>query len=99
VDTCDIPWDSLSRDNTEDLELTDWLFQWQQQYLADKPKLKRLIWLSCQDLLNTADMEEAGLLYDFNKSNQRGNEIVEKIGEIDKKLKGLLEEIIIGRNI
>lgn len=91
VDTPDIPWDTLVQDNGEDLELTEWLFNWQLEYLRDKPKLKKLIWLSCQDLLVTAEMEWNGLLYDFDKSNQRGNEILEKIAELDRDLFGFVD--------
>jgi DNA polymerase I len=68
IDTPDVPWDVLYHYNEEDINLTRKLYEAQQEYLADKPKLKKLINLVCFDLLVLQEMEWNGLQYDVEES-------------------------------
>lgn len=86
VDTPYIPREDMVSYLQTDLE-TEWaLFQWQLDYLRDKPQIKRLIWEACQDLKLTAEMEWNGLWYDIELSEKLGKEKLARIAEIDDRL-------------
>ena len=87
IDTPLIPRDEMVAYLESDL-LGEWaLWEWQLEYLKDKPALKRLIWRACQDLKTTAEMEWNGLKYDLELSTNLGNEKLARIEAIDNELR------------
>lgn len=68
IDTPDIPWDLLAAYTKQDIALTRDVAECQWAYLADKPKLQKLIELACKDLLILEEMEWNGIKYDVEAS-------------------------------
>lgn len=86
IDTPDIPEPEMLEYLDSDLD-NEWdVFQWQMDYLKDKPKLKRIIWDACQDLKLTAEMERNGLKFDKDLSIELGDKQLEIIADIDDTL-------------
>lgn len=89
IDTPDIPWPILEEYTIHDC-VSEWeVFQKQIEYLKDKPKLKRLIWTGCKDILITQEMEWNGLLFDVNRSLTSGDECLAEISKLDNALNSL----------
>ena len=86
IDTPDIPEEELRDYLHQDCELEWKLYQWQMEYLKDKPKLYKLIWNNCQDLLVTEEMEWHGLKYDLELSRKIGDEYLDEIARLDSQL-------------
>src|SRR3990167_3171202 len=86
IDTPDILEEELRAYLKQDCELEWKLYQWQMEYLKDKPKLYRLIWNSCQDLLVTEEMEWNGLKFDLELSKRIGDEYLGEITKLDSQL-------------
>lgn len=86
IDTPDIPFDIVATRVKTDVVITSRLFEHQWDYLRDKPKLKKLIWLACQDIQVLEEMEWNGLAYDLEKSKQEGDRLTEQAEEIKKRL-------------
>lgn len=82
IDTPDVPWDVLDVYAKQDINLTRKLYEAQQQYLSDKPKMKRLIELQCYDLLVLQEMEWNGLQYDVKESQAEADAMQVRIDEI-----------------
>lgn len=86
IDTPEIPLDVLEPYLKQDC-VSEWkVFQKQIEELKDKPQLKKLIWYGCQDILVTEEMEWNGLKFDLELSLKLGEECLDKIREIDRKL-------------
>jgi len=92
IDTPDIPEPELREYLRGDLAAEMELFNWQMKYLEDKPKLKRLCWDACQDLVVTQEMEQNGLFYDNALSKKLGDDRTERITEIDHLLGNLVPQ-------
>ena len=90
VDTPDIPWPVLSEYAISDVDLTYKLYLAQQKYLEDKPEVRRLIQLACQDLLILAEMEWNGLRFDTKESAVRAEKIEQELKEIDEVIKSVV---------
>ena len=86
IDTDQVPEDLLVEYLEGDLVRTQWVFEAQCRYLADKPELLKLIQLGNMDILVTAEMEWNGIYYNNEKSIQKGNELNERILNIDREL-------------
>lgn len=80
------PWEEAAAYNKRDLEIELALFWKQVEILKSKPQLKRLVWNGCQDLKITADMEWNGIRYDKEMSLRKGNELLEQIRALERKL-------------
>lgn len=91
IDTPQVPQELMLEYLENDCKIEWDLFHWQMNYLKDKPKLKRLIWDSCQDLLITHEMEWNGLLYAIKESKQIGDEIVQQIQHLDRELSSIVD--------
>lgn len=86
IDTPQIPWDILVEYTKQDVVLEDQVLQCQLDYLKDKPALRKLIYLSCQDELVTQQMEWNGIKYAIDKSKQLGDALSERVRQIDEEL-------------
>lgn len=90
IDTPDIPIDIVTKRVESDVIITSQLFEKQWAYLEDKPKLKRLIWIACQDQLVLEEMEWNGLAYDMQLSLTEGHKLETRISEIERELTAVL---------
>lgn len=92
VDSRDISLDLFSEYLTVDLERTYEVFlrQYDEVLKRDKP-FQNLVSLCNQDLLALCDMEENGMLYNEERSFELGYQAQERIDEIDKQIKDLLD--------
>ena len=86
LDTDEVPYDILKEYLEGDLQRTQWVYEAQLNYLADKPDLYRLICLGNNDLINTYYMEQSGIVYDQTSSIIEGNRLLDRITEIDSIL-------------
>jgi DNA polymerase I-like protein with 3'-5' exonuclease and polymerase domains len=86
IDTPDIPLEVLEPYLEQDVRSTWKVFQKQIEELLGNEQLKRLIWYGCQDLLATQEMEWNGLKFDLDRSLKLGEECLDHIREIDRKL-------------
>lgn len=80
IDTTEIPWDVLSAYNIQDVKQTLALFYKQQE--CCNPIQKRLINLSCLDLVTLEEMEYNGLPVDLKRCQEESEKIKEQIGEV-----------------
>jgi DNA polymerase-1 len=90
IDTPDIPWNILSEYAAKDVELTRELYYAQKGYLADKPKMEKLIELDCLDMLVLQEMEWNGLLYDVDKSLEKADELKVRMQVLESELSNLV---------
>jgi len=90
VDTPDIPYDIIESYAKQDINLTRSLYFTQQEYLEDKPKLKKLIELACMDLAVLEEMEWNGLVYDVEASKKKANELKGRINVLRSNLNDLV---------
>ena len=86
IDTQNVPWDILYEYSYNDTELTWKIYQEQEKYLRAFPKLRSMIWLGCQDILVTQEMEWNGLRYNLELSRQMGRELSLEIDKITEEL-------------
>lgn len=86
IDTDQVPPEVLVEYLEGDLQRTQWVYEAQMNYLADKPDLYRLIVLGNEDILVTQEMEWNGFYYDNEASIQEGQKIGERISDIDRAL-------------
>jgi len=86
IDTDGVPYDTLTEYCNHDVDLTYQIYQKQKAYLSDKPQLRKSIWMACQDLLTTQEMEYNGLKGDFEQMQKEGLVLRSQIGEIDRQL-------------
>ena len=91
VQTNEIPYDELEEYLKQDLSLTLQVYYKQQEELQSKPHLKHLMNLSMMDTIVLADMEFAGIKYDFSLSETRAKELTSKVKTIDEALLGLYD--------
>src|SRR3990167_4152355 len=91
-DTDEVPQEILERYLTADVAATLTSFQGQVEYLKDKPLLKRLIWLNCQDEIITEEMEWNGLKFDISVLGKQAGKLETHIIEIDKALYELIQD-------
>lgn len=75
--------------NEQDCILTWKCYEHQKETIPKN--LLRNIWVSCQDLLVTQEMEFNGLKYDLALSEQIGNKLNERIAEIDVQLGSIVD--------
>jgi DNA polymerase I-like protein with 3'-5' exonuclease and polymerase domains len=90
LDTTDVPFPILDEYCRGDCEGEYQCFLRQVEDLKDKPKLKKLIWTGCQDILVTQEMEHNGMYFDIDLSLKLGKEIEEQIEVLDLKLKDIM---------
>ena len=86
LDTTEVPWDILYEYAAKDVELTREVYKAQKEYLADKPKMHKLITLDCLDLLVLQEMEQNGLKYDVEESLAKANELKGRINVLYSEL-------------
>lgn len=86
IDTDQIPDYILSEYLEQDVNLTYLIYKCQMEYLKDKPQMLRLIKLQMIDLLCLEEMEDNGLKYDSKRSLEKGDELQQRIAELDQKL-------------
>ena len=91
VQTNEIPYNELEEYLKQDLSLTLQVYYKQQEELKSKPHLKHLMNLSMMDTIVLADMEFAGMKYDFSLSETRAKELTSKVKAIDEALLGLYD--------
>jgi DNA polymerase-1 len=90
VDTLDIPWNLLEQYALQDVILTRQLYEKQLAYLADKPKLARLISLCNQDMRVLLEIESNGLPFDEGESQRRAEKIKEQLLAIDEDIRSFV---------
>lgn len=93
IDTPDIPHYILSEYCEGDVKLTYACFIYQQELLKSQPLKRKLLNLQFQDLLVLQEMEWNGLKYDETKSIELGNEVAEKLNEINSRLNSYFPDI------
>lgn len=84
------PWEEAEAYNRQDLEIEFGLFKRQVDLLESQQQIKRLIWNGSQDLHITAEMEWNGLKYDHDQSLRDGHRILESVGELEVRFRGLV---------
>lgn len=84
IDTTDIPWDILSEYNIQDVKQTLALYEKQLELV--KPLQKRLIELTCMDLITLEEMEYNGIPVDLDKCAEESAKIKEQITVITDDL-------------
>jgi DNA polymerase-1 len=82
IDTCDIPYDILDTYARQDVNLTRDVYYKQQEYLSDKPKMRKLVTLDCLDLLVLEEMEWNGLVYDVDESLKLAKDLEDRAKDI-----------------
>lgn len=90
VKTTEIPWNELATYNEQDLKCEWDLFHEQVKVLQANPKLKRLIWYGCQDILVTEEMEANGIKYNVALSLREGEILAEESRRISDELYSLV---------
>ena len=87
LQTNEIPLDELTDYLQQDLKLTYEVYLKQKEEIeTTKPHLAKLINVSMADTLVLADMEWNGLLYDFDLSKKKAEDLQEQIKGIDRIL-------------
>lgn len=81
LDTDDVPYDTLSDYLAQDLLVTANVYEALQKAIPDYQR--QLIKMSMLDLVVLRDIESNGLLLNVDKSTRKGDDIVEKISQID----------------
>lgn len=90
IDTPDVPWDILETYTAQDIKITKDLMDAQLAYLADKPKMQKIIELACADLLILQEMEYNGILYDVEESHKQADVLKDRAKEITANLSKLV---------
>lgn len=98
VCTTAIPRDILSSYCRQDVDLTYQVYLKQQEYLADKPQMKRLISLACQDLLVLQEMEWNGMVYDEQLCTEREQQLASELVKIQTELGQVYPDLSINFN-
>lgn len=93
IDTDQVPLPMLEEYLAGDLERTQWVYEAQLNYVADKPELYKLIVLGNEDILVTQEMEWNGFYYDNEASIAKGKEIEVEISEIDHELSSFVPNV------
>ena len=88
IDTDEIPLDILIDYLNQDVDLTEKVMLLQQEEIAKRPEVARLISLHNQDLMVLQEMEYNGLNFDYDKSLVLGDELNEQISKLDVRLHG-----------
>lgn len=96
IDTPDIPWDILSAYNIQDVKQTLELYYKQQE--AVTPLQKRLVQLTCMDLMTLEEMEYNGLPVDLDKCKADSDKIKEQIANITNDLSSLYPHVPLNFN-
>jgi DNA polymerase-1 len=96
IDTPDIPWDILSKYNIQDVKQTLALYHKQQE--VAKPQQKRLIQLSCMDLITLEEMEHNGIPVDLEAVASESSKIKEELSDITSTLSARYPHIPINFN-
>ncbi len=86
IDTPDVPWDLLYEYSLNDSEITAKIYEQQQIELKTNSKLWNNIWMHCQDISVTQEMEWNGLKYNMEKSLQKGRDVGLEIDSLTKEL-------------
>jgi len=86
LDTDQVPLPILSEYLEHDVFLTSEIYKRQREYLADKPQLRKLCWIHCQDLMVTEEMEWNGLKADFEQMQLGAEKLRSQIAKIDEEL-------------
>lgn len=89
IDTDLVPKEILTEYLNQDLISTEQVFLGQVEYLKDKPLLKRLIWLNCQDEIITEEMEWNGLHFDIPGLLKHAEKLETEIIATDQELHAL----------
>lgn len=89
LDTDQVPWDILYEYALQDAHLTHQIYLKQQAHLKSFPQMWKLIWLSCQDILTTQEMEWNGLKYDMGLSRRKGELLHSTVSEMGQSLQEL----------
>jgi DNA polymerase I-like protein with 3'-5' exonuclease and polymerase domains len=90
LDTDQVPYDILSDYLAQDLLVTEQVYNKIQEDLHQQSfEMKRLISITMQDLVVLEDIEWNGLLYNKNKSIEKGNKLYEQIERIDTELRDI----------
>lgn len=90
IDNDQVPTPILKRRVEGDVRLTGQVFEAQLEYLKDKPQLKKLIFLACQDLLVLEEMEWNGMHYDVEKSIKLGDALLTEAEGIENALRRIV---------
>ena len=93
IQTDAIPREILSEYCIQDVNLTYQIYLKQQEYLADKPAMKRLISLACQDLLVLQEMEWNGLVYDEQLCKQREEQLAAELSTLQTQLAQIYPDV------
>lgn len=86
IDTDQVPLEILSDYLRQDVFLTKEIYSKQRKELGYNPLLRKVCWLSCQDILVTQEMEWNGLKFDIAKSYEGAVRIRSEIAKIDEGL-------------
>ena len=90
IDTDGVPWDILYEYALNDADDLTWqIYLEQERLLRPFPKLRNLIFMQCQDILVTQEMEWNGLKYNLQKSKEKGREVRVEIEGITQELNTL----------
>lgn len=98
IDTPDIPAYILAEYLEQDVRLTYLCYLHQLTVLNENPAKKRLITLSCMDLLVLEEMEWNGLKYEKEKSVLLGDELQGQVRVLDERLVSLFPSVPINWN-
>ena len=90
IDTTEVPYPILSEYAAHDVALTRQVYWKQQEYLSDKPKMRKLVTLDCLDLLVLQEMEKNGLKYDVEESLREAGIYKERIAVLHDELNDLV---------
>lgn len=91
IQTNEIDYDELSDYLKQDLNLTLQIYYKQKEEIeTKKPHLAKLLNVSMVDILVLAEMEYHGILYDFDLSKKKAEDLSNKIMGIDRKLNELV---------
>lgn len=90
IDTPDIPKPVMHEYLRQDCWLEWQVLLHQIEEIRRNPSIYKLILLSCQDVLNTAEMEWNGLKYDIELSKALGKTLENRIKEINSTLRVLV---------
>jgi len=92
IDTDQVPWDILYEYSLNDADDLTWeIYQEQERLLKPYPKLRNLIWLHCQDISVTQEMEWNGLKYNVQKSLDKSRAVELEISNVTQELQSNCE--------
>jgi len=96
IDTTEVPWEILSAYNIQDVKQTLALYYKQQEVVT--PLQKRLVQLTCMDLITLEEMEYNGLPVDLDKCKADSDKLKEQIAIITNDLSSRYPHIPINFN-